>query len=64
MSERIAILGAGSWGEALAYCALRNQHVIRIWVRDKSKYKNNLYISDDLHAVCDSSDYILYILRF
>ena len=34
MSETIAILGAGSWGTALAVHAARVGHDVRFWGRD------------------------------
>ena len=34
MSERIAILGAGSWGTALAVHCARIGHDVRLWGRD------------------------------
>lgn len=61
-ARKIAILGAGAWGQALAHCALRNQHDVKIWVRDKSKYPDKPYISDNLHEVCDDSEMILHVL--
>ena len=36
MSERIAILGAGSWGTALAIHCARIGHEVRLWGRDAS----------------------------
>jgi glycerol-3-phosphate dehydrogenase (NAD(P)+) len=36
MSERIAILGAGSWGTALAVHCARVGHDVRLWGRDPS----------------------------
>lgn len=34
MIEKIAVLGAGSWGTALAIALGRNQHQVRMWTRD------------------------------
>ena len=34
MSERIAVLGAGSWGTALAVHCGRIGHEVRLWGRD------------------------------
>src|SRR6187397_2357164 len=34
MSHRIAVLGAGSWGTALAIHAARAGHVVTLWGRD------------------------------
>jgi len=33
--HRIAILGAGSWGTALAIVAARSRHEVRLWSRDR-----------------------------
>jgi glycerol-3-phosphate dehydrogenase (NAD(P)+) len=33
-SKRIAVIGAGSWGTALAIVAARNQHIVKLWARD------------------------------
>ena len=33
MSSRIAVLGAGSWGTALAIAAAHNGHEVRLWAR-------------------------------
>jgi len=33
-SKRIAVIGAGSWGTALAIVAARNQHTVKLWARD------------------------------
>lgn len=34
--SRITVLGAGSWGTALAIVAARNRHEVRLWGRDES----------------------------
>jgi glycerol-3-phosphate dehydrogenase (NAD(P)+) len=36
---RIAVLGAGSWGTALAAHLARNGHVVRLWGRDESQLR-------------------------
>jgi glycerol-3-phosphate dehydrogenase (NAD(P)+) len=33
-SKRIAVIGAGSWGTALAIVAARNQHNVKLWARE------------------------------
>jgi len=33
-SKRVAVIGAGSWGTALALVAARNQHQVRLWARE------------------------------
>jgi len=52
-SKRIAIIGAGSWGTALALVAARNQHHVRLWAREpevansiNQAHRNPLYLSD------------------
>ena len=33
MKQRIAVLGAGSWGSALASVLVENGHDVKIWAR-------------------------------
>ena len=33
-SQKVAVLGAGSWGTALAFLAARNGHDVSLWARD------------------------------
>jgi glycerol-3-phosphate dehydrogenase (NAD(P)+) len=33
-SKRVAVIGAGSWGTALAIVAARNQHQVTLWARE------------------------------
>lgn len=33
-SKRVAVIGAGSWGTALAMLAARNQHHVKLWARE------------------------------
>ena len=35
-SQKVAVLGAGSWGTALACLAARNGHRVALWARDES----------------------------
>ena len=35
-SQKVAVLGAGSWGTALACLAARNGHDVSLWARDES----------------------------
>lgn len=53
MSERISIIGAGSWGTALAILLAKNGHSVYLWHRDKKviedfkKYNQNIkYLPD------------------
>jgi len=50
--KRIAVIGAGSWGTALAMVAARNQHDVRLWAREtavaraiENTRKNPFYLS-------------------
>ncbi|HSB12536.1 MAG TPA: NAD(P)H-dependent glycerol-3-phosphate dehydrogenase [Blastocatellia bacterium] len=52
-SARIAVIGAGSWGTALALVAARNQHRVSLWAREpevaagiNKTRKNPFYLSD------------------
>ena len=52
-SKRIAVIGAGSWGTALAMVAARNQHHVKLWAREpevangiNQAHRNPLYLSD------------------
>jgi glycerol-3-phosphate dehydrogenase (NAD(P)+) len=59
-SKRIAIIGAGSWGTALAMVAAHNQHHVRLWAREpevasiiNQAHRNPLYLSDfNLENIC------------
>jgi glycerol-3-phosphate dehydrogenase (NAD(P)+) len=51
-SKRIAVIGAGSWGTALAMVAARNRHHVRLWAREpelaaaiNSARRNPFYLS-------------------
>lgn len=55
---RISVIGAGSWGTALAQLLARNNHDISLWALEKevvesinSKHFNNIYLSD--HQLSD-----------
>jgi glycerol-3-phosphate dehydrogenase (NAD(P)+) len=52
-SKRIAVIGAGSWGTALALAAARNRHDVTLWAREpeianliRAERKNPFYLSD------------------
>ena len=63
--KQVAIIGAGSWGTALAMIAARNQHRVRLWAREPEVageinriHKNPIYLSDfelpeNIHATTD-----------
>jgi glycerol-3-phosphate dehydrogenase (NAD(P)+) len=51
--KRIAVIGSGNWGTALAISAARNLHEVRIWTRDaeiargiREAHRNPFYLSD------------------
>lgn len=51
--KRIAVIGAGSWGTALALVAARNRHDVRMWAREpevansiQTNHQNPFYLSD------------------
>jgi glycerol-3-phosphate dehydrogenase (NAD(P)+) len=51
--KRVAIIGAGSWGTALAMIAARNRHQVRLWAREPEvageinrARRNPFYLSD------------------
>ncbi len=64
-SAKITVLGAGSYGTALAICLARNNHKTLLWGRDSDHVKNmaatrsnekylpNSSFSDDLHLEAD-----------
>jgi glycerol-3-phosphate dehydrogenase (NAD(P)+) len=52
-SKRIAVIGAGSWGTALALAAARNHHDVTLWAREpeianliRAERRNPFYLSD------------------
>ncbi len=67
----IAILGAGSWGTALAILLTKNGHQITLWDRDptliadlqkqrcNNRYLPNIELSESLHAVADLNEAIV-----
>ena len=51
--KRVAVVGAGSWGTALALVAARNKHDVSMWAREpevalsiEREHKNPFYLSD------------------
>src|ERR1044071_3351815 len=67
-SKRIAVIGAGSWGTALALVAARNQHDVRLWARAPEvaneinhAHRNPFYLSsfdlpENIHATISVED--------
>ncbi len=52
-SKRVAVIGAGSWGTALALVAARNRHQVTLWAREPeiargiaATHRNPFYLSD------------------
>lgn len=52
-TRRVAVIGAGSWGTALAIAAARNRHQVRLWAREpevartiEAEHRNPFYLSD------------------
>lgn len=52
-ARRVAVLGAGSWGTALADALAANGHRVRIWARDetvaeeiRTRHRNERYLKD------------------
>ncbi|PYT04606.1 MAG: glycerol-3-phosphate dehydrogenase, partial [Acidobacteria bacterium] len=69
-SKRIAVIGAGSWGTALAIVAARNHHKVKLWAREAEvadrinrARRNPFYLSefelpDDIQATTSLEDAI------
>jgi glycerol-3-phosphate dehydrogenase (NAD(P)+) len=52
-SEQVAVIGAGSWGTALALVAAHNRHAVRLWAREpevaqqiNATQRNPYYLTD------------------
>src|SRR5262245_39884689 len=52
-AKNVAVIGAGSWGTALAIAAARNKHQVRLWAREAEvaraiqlEHRNPIYLSD------------------
>lgn len=68
MTERIAVLGAGSWGSTLANMLVENGHSVTLWSRNQEqvdqlnrdhinpRYMKDLIYSSDLVATTDMKD--------
>lgn len=67
---KVTVLGAGSYGTALAFCLSRNEHPTFLWGRNttdmadmqlarcNSRYLDGFIFPDDLHATGDLADAI------
>lgn len=65
MTEKVAVLGAGSWGSVLANLLVDNGHEVELWSRDQDQvdrlnqehvnpaYMKNFTYSSKLHATID-----------
>lgn len=65
MTEKVAVLGAGSWGSVLANLLVKNGHTVELWSRDQEQvdrlnqehvnpaYMKNFTYSSKLHATTD-----------
>ena len=65
MAEKIAVLGAGSWGSTLANMLVENGHSVMLWARNQKQvdqlnqdhinpdYMKTLVYSDKLVATTD-----------
>lgn len=65
MTEKVAVLGAGSWGSVLANLLVDNGHEVELWSRDQDQvdrlnqehvnpaYMKNFTYSSKLHATTD-----------
>ena len=58
MTQRIAVVGAGSWGTALAIVAARAGHDVTLWSRDADIVKsineqrvNSRYLTSELFPI-------------
>lgn len=68
MTEKVAVLGAGSWGSVLANLLVENGHDVLLWSRDQAQvdqlnrdHVNPAYMKDftysrDLHATADMKE--------
>jgi glycerol-3-phosphate dehydrogenase (NAD(P)+) len=52
-AQRVAVIGAGSWGTALALVAARNGHAVQLWAREpevaqgiNAAHRNPYYLTD------------------
>ena len=61
--KRIAIIGAGSWGTALAIMAARAGHLVQLWSRNPQKsveIPSSVTLTSELNAVIDEADLVLF----
>lgn len=60
--KRIAIIGAGSWGTALAVVAARAGHEVQLWSRNLKSVQlpSSVTVTNDLTAALDHAELILF----
>ena len=61
--KRIAIIGAGSWGTALAIMATRAGHLVQLWSRNPQKsvqIPSSVTLTSELNAVMDQAELVLF----
>jgi glycerol-3-phosphate dehydrogenase (NAD(P)+) len=61
--KRIAIIGAGSWGMALATTAARAGHQVHLWTRDSQKtfqVPSSVTVTSELTAALDQAELVLF----
>ena len=61
--KRIAIIGAGSWGTALADIATRAGHQVQLWSRNHLKsvqVPSSIAVTSDLNAALDHAGLVLF----
>jgi glycerol-3-phosphate dehydrogenase (NAD(P)+) len=61
--KRIAIIGAGSWGTALADIAARAGHEVRLWSRNYQRsiqVPSSVAVTSDLNAALDHAELVLF----
>ena len=61
--KRIAIIGAGSWGTALAIMASRAGHQVKLWRRSPQKsiqVPSSVTVTSELNAALDQAELVLF----
>jgi glycerol-3-phosphate dehydrogenase (NAD(P)+) len=61
--KRIAIIGAGSWGTALAIMASRAGHQVQLWRRSSQKsiqVPSSVMVTSELDAALDGAELVLF----
>jgi len=61
--KRIAIIGAGSWGTALALIAQRAGHEVQLWSRNHLKsvqVPSSVAVTSDLNTALDQAELVLF----